>query len=90
MKLLKKLPRYGYYALCSALLLSTSAHAYVDPAATSYIIQIVAGVFIACGAIVGVFWKKITMFFSKKKTSSLEKKLNKQAAKKEKRDAAND
>ena len=40
---------------------------YIDPSATSYIIQIVAGVIITCGVVVGAFWGKIKASFQKKK-----------------------
>lgn len=45
----------------------TKVRLYIDPATTSYVIQIVAGIIIACGAALGVFWNKITRFFRKKK-----------------------
>lgn len=41
--------------------------AYVDPATLTYVVQIVAGVFIAGGVAVGVYWRKIKKFFSKDK-----------------------
>ena len=43
-------------------------YAYVDPATLTYAIQIVAGVFIAGGVAVGVYWRKIKKFFTKDKT----------------------
>lgn len=39
---------------------------YIDPATTSYIIQIAAGVLIAAGTVVGIFWSKIKRVFKKK------------------------
>lgn len=44
---------------------------YIDPATTSYIIQIIAGVVIACGAGIGVFWNKLSRYFRKKKEDKL-------------------
>lgn len=70
----------AYFTL-TTIMLSTTAHAYIDPAATSYVIQIVAGVVIACGVAVGVFWKKIRMFFKNAKMKHLEKSLSKKADK---------
>ncbi|MGN0403572.1 MAG: hypothetical protein ACI4HQ_15125 [Acetatifactor sp.] len=49
----------------------TRVYLYIDPATTSYIIQIIAGVVIACGAGIGVFWNKITRYFRKKKADKL-------------------
>ena len=43
-------------------------YAYVDPATLTYVIQIVAGVFIAGGVAVGVYWRKIKKLFTKDKT----------------------
>ncbi len=70
------------YSVLMTVMLSSTAHAYIDPAATSYIVQIVAGVVIACGVTVGVFWKKIKLFFKNKKIENLEKSLSKKADKK--------
>ena len=36
---------------------------YIDPATTSYIIQIVIGVVIALGTVMGIFWSKIKRLF---------------------------
>ncbi len=52
--------------ICLAFVFSIPAHAYIDPAATSYIIQIVAGIVIALGAVIGIFWSKIKRLFKKK------------------------
>lgn len=45
-----------------------SVYAYVDPATLTYVIQIVAGVFIAGGVAIGVYGRKIKKFFTKGKT----------------------
>ena len=57
--------------------------AYIDPATTSYIIQIVSGIVISCGVAAGIFRKRIQIFFRNKKLQALEKKLTKEAEKKE-------
>lgn len=56
-----------YLTFCFLFLFSGSALAYIDPASTSYVIQIVAAVFAAGGAAVGIYWKKIQLFFRKRK-----------------------
>lgn len=38
---------------------------YIDPATTSYVIQIVAGIIIACSAGFGIFWSKFKRKFRK-------------------------
>ena len=39
---------------------------YIDPATTSYIIEIGAGILIALGTFFGIFWSKIKRAFKKK------------------------
>lgn len=39
---------------------------YIDPATTSYIIQIAAGIIIALATVIGIFWSKIKRLFKKK------------------------
>lgn len=40
---------------------------YIDPATTSYIIQIAAAVVLALGTFVGIFWNKFKRLFKKNK-----------------------
>jgi len=68
--------------ILSFLVLPGIALAYIEPATTSYMIQIVAGIVISLGAFVGVFWKRITMYFSNLKVKAMAKKIAKQAEKK--------
>ena len=82
--MMKKISWVPYFTLCAFWMLMRPAHAYLDPAATSYIIQIVAGVFITCGVVLGIFWKKIRLFFRKLKLNALQRKLSKTAEKKAK------
>ena len=76
--------KFIYFFTFFTLLFSMAAYAYIDPATTTYLIQIVAGVFIAAGATVGIFWKRIKRYFRSKKLEHLEKKLTKDAEKKNK------
>ncbi|MBQ8582151.1 MAG: hypothetical protein IJ487_00210 [Ruminococcus sp.] len=46
--------------------INSMAAMYIDPATTSYIIQIAAGVLIAAGTFIGIFWSKIKRVFKKK------------------------
>ena len=80
-KLLGNTGIFASYLILVTLLLSSTALAYIDPAATSYILQIVAGVVIAGGIAVGIFWRKIRMFFRNMKMKRLEKSLSKKADK---------
>ncbi len=56
---------------------------YIDPSATSYIIQIIAGVVITCGVVVGAFWGKIKAAFQKRKIARMEKQLTKEREQKD-------
>ncbi|MDL2225441.1 hypothetical protein LJC20_04510 [Eubacteriales bacterium OttesenSCG-928-M02] len=80
---MKQLFAFVYFFLFASMVLIRPAQAYLDPAATSYIIQIVAGVFIAVGAFFGIFWKKIRLFFRNSRNKALEKKLVAEAKKRE-------
>ena len=60
--------------MCTAMIVigklmdvSESAYLYIDPATTSYLIQIAVGVIIAIGTGIGIFRSKIKRAFKKKK-----------------------
>ena len=58
MKKMKKMV-YGLWLSADlALLLMTDARAYLDPSVMTYTIQVVAGVVVAVGAVVGIYWRK--------------------------------
>ncbi len=77
---MKRVTPIIYFTVCIMLLLARTAFAYIDPSVTAPIIQVVAGVLIAAGAAVGIFWKKIKNAFKKKKYENIEKNIKKQAA----------
>lgn len=54
MKTLKTL----YFALCLGLMLALPVNAYLDPSVATFAIQVIAGVAVAVGAVVGVLWRK--------------------------------
>lgn len=84
MKSISNKLKFAYFFTLFTLFFGMTAYAYIDPATTTYLIQIVAGVFIAAGATIGIFWKKIKRYFRTKKMEHLEKKLSKEAEKKNK------
>lgn len=51
-------PFLAYLTLCFLFLFSTPALAYIDPSTTTFVIQAVAGVAIAIGTAVVVYWRK--------------------------------
>ena len=65
----------GYFGICSAMLLSAPALAYLDPGTVSYVVSMIAGLFIAGGAALAIFRRKIKLFFQnlgKKKETPVE------------------
>jgi hypothetical protein len=65
-------------------LLTTTASAYIDPATTAMLTQIIAGVFITLGVVFGVFRRKIILFFKNISVNRTKRKIEKQNAKQEK------
>lgn len=61
-----KIIRLAFYMICASALMGLRAYAYIDPATTSYVIQIVVGIVIACGTGIGILWSKIKRKLSKK------------------------
>ena len=58
---MKTITRFSALALtaCAAMLLfGANGEAYIDPSVMTYIIQAVAGIIIAVGAVVGIYWRK--------------------------------
>ena len=55
---------------------------YIDPATSAYIIQIIAGIVISCGVVLGIFRAKIMMFFRERKIARIEKQVKRENIKK--------
>lgn len=53
-----KVIKYLYFILCMVSMFSIPAAAYVDPSVMTYTIQVIAGVAVAVGAVVGVVWRR--------------------------------
>lgn len=66
----------AYFTFFMILAMPTTIWAYVDPATLTYVIQIVAGLFIAGGVAVSIYWRKIKKFFTRDKSAKVEKKVN--------------
>lgn len=56
---MKKLLIHLYFGALAAIALSTNVSAYLDPSTTTYLIQIIAGAFIALGATAGIIWHRL-------------------------------
>jgi uncharacterized membrane protein (DUF485 family) len=65
-----------YFTFFLILATPMTVKAYVDPATLTYVIQIVAGLFIAGGVAIGVYWRKIKKLFTRDKTSGTERKVS--------------
>ncbi|MCL2487208.1 MAG: hypothetical protein FWE80_00825 [Oscillospiraceae bacterium] len=63
------------------LFLAAALKGYFDPTTATTLIQILSAVVITCGVMVGVFWRRITGFFTARKMKRLEKKYAKIGAK---------
>ena len=50
--------KYLYFILCFAVMMTISAAAYIDPSVMTYTVQVIAGVAVAVGAVVGVVWRR--------------------------------
>lgn len=48
----------GYLCVCGMLLFGVSSQAYIDPSVATYAIQAVAGIVIAIGAAVGIYFRR--------------------------------
>ena len=66
------------------MFLTAPASAYIDPATTAMLTQIIAGVFITLGVVFGVFRRKIILFFKNKSVNRTKRKIEKQAIKQNK------
>lgn len=55
----------AYILFWSFAFFITPVHAYIDPSVMTYAIQAVAGIAIALGAVLGVYWRKILKLFRK-------------------------
>ena len=75
-KLVLKATKFLYFFAGWWFVLTIPAQAYIDPSAVTYIIQAVAAVFIALGAILTVFRHKIFAFFKKGKKETEKKEIH--------------
>jgi len=71
----------AYFLYFFSILLTTTAYAYIDPATTAMLAQIVAGVFITLGVVFGVFRRKIIMVFKNLSVKRTKRKIEKQSNK---------
>ena len=58
MKNVWKILGMAYVAVCGMLLFGVNAKAYIDPSVATYAIQAIAGIVIAVGAAVGIYFRR--------------------------------
>ena len=59
MKKINKIGILSVYTVLVIIMLSETALAYIDPSVMTYAIQAVAGIVIAVGAFIGIYFRKI-------------------------------
>lgn len=47
-----------YLGIAGMLLFGVNGEAYIDPSVTTYVIQAIAGIVVATGAVAGIYWRK--------------------------------
>lgn len=75
-KTVLNLGKFTYFFVAFFMLMSGYAQAYIDPSAVTYVIQAVAGVVIAIGALITVFRHKIVAFFKKGKKENTKREIH--------------
>lgn len=58
------------FVLVLMTVFAPNVYGYIDPSATTYILQVVLGAVIAGGAAIGVYWHKIKLFFKNRKNKN--------------------
>lgn len=58
MSTMRKLFAAGAVLAVSMLMFGLNGYAYIDPSVMTYLIQAVAGVVIAIGAVAGIYWRR--------------------------------
>ena len=58
-KVLKVSAMGAFTVICGMLLFGRDASAYIDPSVMTYVIQAVAGVVVAVGAAVGIYFRRV-------------------------------
>ena len=72
--MMKNLLRLAYFMICISAMFSTNTHAYLDPSSATYVLQIVAGLFVVGGMAFGIFWHRIKRLFKRNDSTSEKQK----------------
>lgn len=60
---MKKILNRCYFVIFMMLLFTIPTFAYLDPGTVTYVVSMIAGLFIAGGAAIAIFRRKIKLFF---------------------------
>ena len=60
---MRKLFKYIYFSIAFFFLFLIPVQAYIDPSVMSYAIQAIAGIAIALGTVLGLYWRKLVKAF---------------------------
>jgi len=55
-----------FAGICSMLMFGLNGHAYIDPSVMTYMIQVVAGIAVAVGAVAGIYIRRLRRKVSQK------------------------
>ena len=77
-KKLRKSLCTAYFTLFIMMFFTTPVSAYIDPATTAMLTQIIAGIFITLGVTFGIFRRKIFMFFKNLSVKRTARKIEKE------------
>ena len=75
-KIFFNIAKFIYFFSAMFIMTSFYSQAYIDPSATTYVIQAVGAVIIALGAVLTVFRHKIVSFFKKGKGTEEKKEIH--------------
>ena len=71
----------SYFLIFFCMYFTLPVSAYIDPATTAMLTQIIAGIFITLGVVFGVFRRKIILFFKNMSVNRAKRKIEKQTEK---------
>jgi len=75
---LRRAAATAYFFFFISVYLTAPAQAYLDPATTAMITQIVAGAFITLGVVFGVFRRRIVLFFKNLSVKRIQRKIERE------------
>ena len=64
---MKKIISFILFFVLSMLMCMSTALAYIDPSAMTFIVQVIAGIVITAGAALGFYWRRLKRAVSKRK-----------------------